>query len=174
VTWNLQIDMMYETPEWDPTDTRFAVTEQYMTNEVGQLVEPKERPYCTIVSALLCCHEGQDASAFALAIMNNVKVKMIKAMSSQKGLPVFGPKLLAKRWKSRVESAHCTLEATAQTCIRTMLHPTLLCRFWTNDQAMQYRRLSHEVYNDTMKAKSVLWFCQNNHAQVFCTRFGWT
>jgi hypothetical protein len=118
--------MTYETPEWDPADTRFAVAEQSMTNNVVQLIEPKERPNRTIVSALLCCHEGQDASALALAILNNVKVKMIKAVSSRKGFPVVGLKLLAKRWKIRIETARCTLEATTQTCIRTTLHLTLL------------------------------------------------
>jgi hypothetical protein len=54
------------------------------------------------------------------------------------------------------------------------LHPTLSRRFRTNDRALQYRRLSHEVYTDTMKAKSISWFRQNKYAQVFCTRFGWT
>jgi hypothetical protein len=63
------VDMTYETPEWDPADTRFTVAKQHMTNNVGQLVEPKECSNRTIVSTLLCCHEGQDASAFGLAIM---------------------------------------------------------------------------------------------------------
>jgi hypothetical protein len=95
-------------------------------------------------------------------------------VTSQKGLLVVGPKLLAKCWKIRIETAQCTLEATTQICIRTMLHPTLLRRLRTNDPALQYIRLSHEAYTDTMKAKSVLWFCQNKYAQVFCMRFGWT
>jgi hypothetical protein len=142
----LRIDMTYETPEWDPTDTRFTVAEQSMADDVGKLVETKER--CTIVSTLLCCHEGQDASAFALATMNNIKVKMIKAVSSRKGLLVVGPKLLAKCWKIGIEDACCTLEATTQTCIRTTLHLTLSRRFRTNDRALRYRRLSHEVYTD--------------------------
>jgi hypothetical protein len=143
-------------------------------NDVGQLVETKERPNRAIVSALLCCHEGQDASAFALAIMNKVKVKMIKAVTSRKGLLVVGPKLLAKCWKIGIEMARCTLVATTHTCIRTTLHLTLSRRFRTNDRALRYRRLSHDFYTDTMKAKSVLWFHQNKYVQVFCTRFGWT
>jgi hypothetical protein len=118
--------------------------------------------------------EGQDASAFALVIMNNVKVKMIQAVASQKGLLVVGPKLLAKRWKIGIETAHHTLEATTQTCIKTTLHLTLSRQFWTNDWALQYRRFSREVYTDTMKAKSALWFRQDKYAQVFCTRFRWT
>jgi hypothetical protein len=88
--------MTYETPEWDSTDTRFAVAKQSMTDDVGQLVEAKECLNCMIVSALLWCHEGQDASAFGLAMMNNVKVKMIKAVTSRKGLLVVGLKLLAQ------------------------------------------------------------------------------
>jgi hypothetical protein len=103
--------------------------------------------------------------------MNNVKVKIIKAVTSQKGLPVVGLKLLAKRWKIGIETAHHTLEATTQTC--TTLHPTLSRRYQTNGWALRYRRLSHEVYTDTMKAKSVS-FRQNKYAQVFCMRFGWT
>jgi hypothetical protein len=52
VTWN-RFNMTYETPEWDPTNVRFAVAKKSMTDNVGQLVESKERPNCTIVSALL-------------------------------------------------------------------------------------------------------------------------
>jgi hypothetical protein len=62
------------------------------------LVEIKEHSNRTIVSALLCCHEGQDAYAFALAIMNNVKVKMIKAVSSRNGLLVVGPGKALEDW----------------------------------------------------------------------------
>jgi hypothetical protein len=38
----------------------------------------------------------------------------------------------------------------------------------------KYRRISHEVYKDTMKANTVSYFRQNKYAQVFCTKFGWT
>jgi hypothetical protein len=139
----LQIDMTYETPEWDPIDIRFTVVEQSMTDDVGQLVETKEHSNHTIVSTLLCCHEGQDASAFALAILNNVKVKMIKAVSSRKGLPVVDPKLLAKRWKIGIEAARHALEATTQTCIRTTLNPTFDFRLMirhcsTEDSVMRF------------------------------------
>jgi hypothetical protein len=92
-----------------------------------------------IVSALLCCHEAQDASAFALVIMNNVKVKMVKAVTSQKGFLVVGLKLLARK-KIGIETACCTLEATSHSCIKTMLHLTLLCQFRTNDQGISVQK----------------------------------
>jgi hypothetical protein len=87
---------------------------------------------------------------------------------------MIGPKLLAKRWKIGLDAAKRTLRATTHSTVRTTLHPTLSRRFRTNDQQMRYRRISHEVYTDTMKANTVSWFRQNKYAQVFCTKFGWT
>jgi hypothetical protein len=50
----LRIDMTYETREWDPAEIRFALAGQSMTDDTGQLVEPKELSelydcFCSVV-----------------------------------------------------------------------------------------------------------------------------
>jgi hypothetical protein len=63
-------------------------------NDLGQLVESKDRPNHTIVSVLLCCHEGQDASAFALVIMNNIRSENDQSSDIFKRIAGFWPKVI--------------------------------------------------------------------------------
>jgi hypothetical protein len=118
------------------------------------------------------------AEGFSHAIKNNVKIDFkrtnINVLHSRKGLPTVGPQILTKRWKIGLESARHTVEATTQLLIQTTLHLTLSHRFRTNDQQLQYHRLAHEMYTDTLFANTTSWFRKNKCAQIFCTRFGWT
>ena len=54
-----------------------------------------------------------------------------------------------------------------------VLHPTLSHLFQTNDRQLWYRRLSHDMYTDTLESHVVSWFCRNRYAQVFAIHFGW-
>jgi hypothetical protein len=175
---DVRIDMTYESPEWDPSDERYAKAEASMINNDGSLRNEgsnRDREVnMTMISAITSCHERQCNSEFALAMKNNVRISLVKSVNSRKGLLAIGPTLLAKRWKIKLDAAKRTLRATTHSIVRTTLHPTLSRRFRTNDRQLRYRRIPHEVYTDTMKASTVSWFRQNKYAQVFCTRFGWT
>ena len=47
---------------------------------------------------------------------------------------------LARKWGITLERARRTVEAMTQRVVRTVLHPTLSRRFWTNDWQLRYRR----------------------------------
>ena len=81
---------------------------------------------------------------------------------------------LAKNWGIGLETATRTVEATTQRGLRTVLHNTLSRRFRTNDRQLRYRRLTNEVFTDTLESPVPSWFRQNRYAQVFATRFGWS
>ena len=99
--------------------------------------------------------------------------KNIAMATSARGRMI-GAKTLAKNWCIGLKQAERTIEATTQRGLRTILHPTLSRRFRTNDRQLRYRRLSHEMFTDTLKAKVPSWLRRNLYAQVFTTRFGWT
>ena len=77
---------------------------------------------------------------------------------------------VAKRWGIDPKKAKHTVRGTTKQDVRSTLHPTLRCRFPTNDGMMAYRRLPHAVYSDTLisglKSKR-----DNKYAQVFCTSY---
>ena len=78
---------------------------------------------------------------------------------------------LAKRWNIDHNKAKKTVKLTTQRGVRSTLHPSLSRRYPTNDRMMRYRRLSHPVFTDTLKAgtKSK---CGNVYGQAYCTQFG--
>jgi hypothetical protein len=73
---DFRIDMTYESPEWDPSDERFAKAEDAMLNPDGSMrnngtVRDREESR-SLISAITSCHEGQCNSEFAAAMKNNV------------------------------------------------------------------------------------------------------
>ena len=80
---------------------------------------------------------------------------------------------LSKRWGISLEITKKTLKVTTQSGIRTVLHPSLSRRFWTNDRALRYQRLPKNVFGDTLIAGTIS-KRGNKYAEVFATNFGWT
>ena len=82
------------------------------------------------------------------------------------------PNYFAEKWGVGLEAARRTLECTTQRGLWTVLHPSLIRRFQTNDRRLQYRRLLHDVFGDTLldgtKSKR-----GNKYAEVFVTKFEW-
>jgi hypothetical protein len=108
---DVRIDMTYESPEWDPSDERYAKAEASMINNDSSLRHDgsnRDREVnMTMVSAITSCHERQ-CSEFALAMRNNVRISLVKSVNSRKGLPAIGPTILAKRWKIGLDAAKRT------------------------------------------------------------------
>ena len=49
----------------------------------------------------------------------------------------------------------------------------MLSRFTTNDRQMRYKHLPHDLFTDTIQAKTCS--CQGDlYAQVYCTSFRWS
>jgi hypothetical protein len=117
------------------------------------------------------------------ALVNTVQVKTVTALEKRNVVAalttknrgrMIGARTLAKNCGIGLRQAQNTIDATTQNGIRTTLQPTLSRRFRTNDRQLRYRRLSHEMFTDTLEARIASWFRQNKYAQVFTTRFGWT
>ena len=72
-----------------------------------------------------------------------------------------------------MDSATKTLEATTQNGVRTILHDTLHRRLRTKDRQLWYRRLSCDLFMDSLEASEASWYRKNKYAQVFATKFCW-
>jgi len=68
---------------------------------------------------------------------------------------------LASKWKISLEAAKKTVNTTTQHWVRTILHDTLHRRFRTNNRQLRYRRLSHDVFTDTLEAAVISWHRKN-------------
>ena len=65
------------------------------------------------------------------------------------------------------------LQVTTQSGIRTVLHLSLSQRFRTNEQALRYQMLPHNVFGDTLVVGTTS-KRGNKYAELFTTKFGWT
>ena len=83
------------------------------------------------------------------------------------------PTDLAEKWGVGLEAACCTLECTNQRGLWTVIHPSLSRRVQTNDRRLQYKRLQHDVFGDTLLARTKS-KRGNKYAEVFFTKFGWS
>ena len=81
--------------------------------------------------------------------------------------------VIAKKWGILPDKALNMIRHTTQHGVHTVLHESLFRQFRTNDHQLWYRRLSHNVYSDTLFATTM--FRRGNRcAQIFATNFGWS
>lgn len=179
----LCIDLTAESPPWDPTTTRFSEQESAMTTTNGRLVDtPDTWPTTRMIAALHTLPQSDvPDSQLAAALQSHVQLEDTTVRSRNIGRiktgtrkAAIGPTTLAKNWGIGLEQAQRTVDATTQRGVRTLLHGHLNRRYRTNDRQLRYRRLTHDVYTDTLDARIPSWHRKNKYAQVFGTRFGWT
>ena len=180
-----QIELTAEAPEWDPSTSHFEEQEANMLDANGKLRdEPIDWSAKRIVAALntlpqaepIDCHLGQ-------ALERNVWVALVSSYRSNateatsvnkvvktkaKAYPITA-KQLARNWNVSLQKAERTIEVTTQNGVWTLLHPTLSQRFRTNDRQLRYRRLSHDIFTDTLESRVISWRRKNRYAQVFAT-----
>ena len=172
------IELTSETIDWDPqVEMRFQEQEAAMLDENGTIRDkPYEVGYSRYISSLYTLPQADypdDNLGTALVNAVRIKVSYVSAVSTGTRQYPVTPELLAKRWNIGIDAATRTVECTTQRSVRTILHPTLSRRFRTNDRQLRYRRLSHNLFTDTLEASEPSWFRKNRYAQVFATRFGW-
>lgn len=166
-----RIGLTAEASEWDPTDPRFNDQEQAMLDHNGKLRdESLDMPQVLIASI----HVENPRRYFTSFGEDLKATRHISSVRMKQRLPRVSAETLAKRWNIGLSKAQRTLEATTQSGVRTVLHPTLSRRFRTNDRQLRYRRLAHNMFTDTLEASKTSWFRKNKYAQVFVTSFGWT
>ena len=96
----------------------------------------------------------------------------ISSISTKKGKPSVSPYDLAKRWGIGLETAKKTLLHTTQRNLRTAPNPLLSERYRTNDQMFRYKRLSTDIFTDTMLVR-IKSHRGNTCAQIYAHRNTW-
>ena len=93
----------------------------------------------------------------------------ISSISTKKGKPSVSPYDLAKRWGIGLETAKKTLLRTTQRGLHTTPNPLLSQRYRTNDRMFRYKRLSTDIFTDTMLA-GIKSHCRNTCMQIYAHR----
>ena len=157
-------ELTYESPDWDPHSTTFSTQEENASQGTNDGIA-----CLTTQPSLRDTH-----SSFVEQLQNNILVTDPSAIAKiqtkqHKGIE---PQVLARRWGIGIEAAINTINRTTQRGVRTVLHPSLSRRFWTNDRQLRYRRLPIDIFADTMfsDTKSRR---SNTCAEVYCARNGW-
>lgn len=163
------IELTNETIDWDPQlETRFEQQEDIILSS-AEFCSSNQNEQSKISSITTVPQVSQPEQEFYLAL-----VSRISSLNTKHSKGSITPKDLCLRWGIGLHAAARTIDATRQKGLRTILHPTLSRRFRTNDRQLRYRRLSCEVFADTLEASVPSWHRQNKYAQVFTTRHGWT
>ena len=135
------IELMAESPEWDPHATWFQEQELVMTDSTGNICDrpvgwSTKRLVATVCSVYSQASQPDSDFGLALEWMVQVKsfvvvasehayIKLVKVMkSSKRGQPISAMQL-AKNWGVGFAAAKKTLAVTTQKGVCTMLHPTL-------------------------------------------------
>jgi hypothetical protein len=126
-----KLDMMYESPEWDPGDPDRATQEASTMDSRGQVhdldnVIAGGQRFINLVST---SEQSADFTAneyFHVALQARVNVSRVKVGNSRRAI---GHELLADKWMVSPEVAHRTLERTTQRGVQTISHPFLAHRF---------------------------------------------
>ena len=107
-----------------------------------------------------------------LSIVLEDGVNTISSISTKKGKPSVSPYDLAKRWGIGLETAKKTLLHTMQRGLRTTPNPLLSQRYRTNDQMFRFKRLSTDIFTDTMLVR-IKSHCRNTCTQIYMHRNTW-
>ena len=168
----LNVALTCQEPAWNPHCESFASQENSMINHDGSI---KTRPPCdraiySVMNQLrddmsLPLHSSNSQTSSVLNEISptldtrNLFLKCathtVSGLSQHNKRNIIDHHRLAKNWKIGPEMAKKTLKVTTQRGIRTMLAPTLDCRFKTNDKMLRYSRLNTNMYTDTMFASKV-------------------
>ena len=169
------IHMTSEEPEWDPN------TDMFETREERLLDNPELLSEISAIHMSTLSANPEDLGAeltrqICVVRTDYDKASHLSGVSTGKREYKVDAETLAKRWNIPLRTAKRTLDATTQRGIRTVLHPTLSRRFRTNDRQLRYRRLTEDLYTDTLIVgkENQSWFRQNRYAQVFGSRNGWS
>jgi hypothetical protein len=97
---------------------------------------------------------------------------MVCRVKTSRGCRAIDTDALAKKWIISPEIARQMLLQTSHCVFWTMSESSLSRWFSTNDRQMHYKRLSHNIFTDTLEA-SELSRQQERHAQVFSASNRW-
>ena len=129
-------------------------------------------PHLIHTFPLLIFSQCLDDSTHDLSILLEDGVNTISSISTKKGKPSVLPYDLAKRWGIGLETAKKTLLHTTQSGLHTAPNPLLSQRYRTNDQMFRYKRLSTDIFTDTMLVR-IKSHRGNTCTQIYTHRNTW-
>ena len=125
------------------------------------------RRYINLVSTSVQGVDFTSDDHFHDVLRAHVNISWVQVKNGHRAI---NNELLAEKWLVSTDVAKRTLERTTQRGVRTISHPSMACRFRTNDRQLQYKRLHHDVFTDTMQAKTKA--CRGDlYTQVYATGF---
>ena len=169
---NQYFELTYKSSEWDPDATEFTDKEAAFTNSTGLVRESGDRMEspATILFNSSASHTPvipADYYGFLSALQANVHVSSVcflpimnvASVSTASGVrntsrKSVDPESLAGKWDIGIEAAKRTVRSTTQRGLRTVLHPSLSCRFRTNDCQLRYQSLPVKLFADTLIANT--------------------
>ena len=172
---------------WDPSSTLLEEEENALADPRGEAMsDPTARGRELVINQVTTsvCLDAADVTHddnFAAVLESNIHVNVSEIsnsttrygnIKSKRGNRV-DAETLARRWNIDPAKAKNTIKRTTQRGVRSLMHPTHLRRFSTNDRMLRYRRMPDPVFTDTLKAGTVS-ERGNKYAQVYCTSYGWS
>ena len=175
-----RFDLTYEAPTWDPHSETFKQQEEVLLDNHGMLQEWEHddgrmpRRFISAFDSYLSTSYIQclDDPTHNLSIVLEDGVNTISSISTKKGKLSVSPYDLAKRWGIGLETAQKTLLHTMQRGLHTTPNPLLSQRYRTNDRMLRYKRLSTDIFTDTMLV-GIKSHCRNTCAQIYMHRNTW-
>jgi hypothetical protein len=160
------IDMTAENLDWDPNDPPYTSQEAAMTDYRGVVLPRLDKGQPFAINALSSmttdAADITDDEYFGIALEQHVTIS-VAALDTTKTAPGWihskarkpvDAEMLAKGWLIPANCTARTVDRTTQQGVRTMLNPTLSCRFLTNDRMLCYPPMSHPVFGNTMFAET--------------------
>ena len=175
-----RFDLTFEAPIWDPHSEIFKQQEEVLLHNHGMLQEWEHddarmpRRFIWAFDSYVSTSYIQflDDPTHNLSIVLEDGVNTISSISTKKGRPSVSPYDLAKRRGIGLETAKKTLLCTTQRGLHTTPNPLLSQRYRTNDWMFRYKRLSTDIFTDTMLV-GIKSHCRNTCMQIYAHRNTW-
>ncbi len=163
----------------DPANSTYANQEHALTQamlETGDQVgaQPPSRSLCSVSKTRLFTRRlgtGMD-SAFQSIRETSATFDDGTFLQSLIGISSLTKRSGVKNWGIDRQTARRTVDLTTQRGVRTVLYPTLSCRFRTNDRQLRYRRHANDCFTDTLISNTTS-ILNTKYAQIFATTDGW-
>jgi len=185
----IHFDLTYDSPEYEPTDTRYERMERQSTQTIDRLQATGDRDQTrhlhSVTRSLSMARVANDIESdsklldishvfndhsLAYEIKRSINVASVNIKERRNGIDA---QMLARNFGIGLDTAKKTLKVTTQRGVRSVANPTLSRRFRTNDRQLRYKRLPVDMFTDTMISK-VKSRRQNQYAQIYATAEGWT
>jgi len=136
-----KLDMIYESPEWDPSDPDWATQEASTMDSRGRVhdldnVIAGGRRFINLVTTSAQSTDFTSNEYSHIALQALVNVSRVKVGDSRRAI---GHELLTDKWMVSPEVARRTLERTTQRGVQTILHQSLSRCFRTNDRQLHHK-----------------------------------